>query len=527
MTGSAPVLIVENLAVRHAGEGFALDHVSFSLSAGEVLCVVGASGAGKSTLALALLGALPASATGSGRICLGSRAFDAGDRAAFESVRGHGIGMVWQDPLATLHPLRTIGAQLDEALASRTSPAAPTSRVLAALLDVGLEPPAAFVRRYPHQLSGGQRQRVGLALALVAAPRVLVADEATSALDASLRLDIANLLRDRSKSARAGLIFIAHDLALVASVADRVLVLDQGRVVEEGAVGEVLGSPRSAAAMRLLAARPRSSFTRAAVANVLENANAAPELASLSIAIRIRNLVARPGGRRARPALDDVDFDIHHATVMGVVGASGSGKSTLARVLTGLLKPESGEVEHANDASRLSVQLVFQDPAASFDPRMRMHESLAEPDRVAGRKPSPPLDLLRRVRLDSALLDRYPHQLSGGQLQRFAIARALQCAPQVLVCDEAVSALDTIVQAEILNLLREIAERERVAVVLIGHDLAAVASISDFLTVLEDGRAVDAGRAAAVLDRPRHPATRRLVAATRALENAMDVMIRR
>ncbi len=526
MSASAPVLVVEDLTVRHGGEKHALAGVSLSLRAGEVLCVVGASGAGKSTLALALLGALPPSAVCSGRICMGSRAFDADDRQSLEGLRGRGIGMVWQDPLATLHPLRTIRAQLGEVLLATRSPLAMKARLDTALLDVGLDPPAVFLRRYPHQLSGGQRQRTGVALALAAAPAVLVADEATSALDASLRLEVATLLRDRCRAAGAGLIFIAHDLSLVASMADRVLVLEQGRVVEVGHASEVLGAPCSEAARRLLAARPRTSSSRSHAAVALRENDAVREPVATTTAVRVRNLVARPGGRRMRAALDGVDFDLYRARVLGVVGASGSGKSTLARVLAGLIAPESGAVGHADKAGQSAVQLVFQDPAASFDPRMRLRESLAEPARLARRDTSVPQDLLQRVQLDVALLDRYPHELSGGQLQRFAIARALQCAPQVLVCDEAVSALDTIVQGEILNLLREIAERERVAVVFIGHDLAAVASISDYLLVLHEGRVVDRGTVAVVLERPLHPATQAMVASTRTLENAMDVLIR-
>jgi peptide/nickel transport system ATP-binding protein len=533
-------LCVEALRVRHGGaERPALDGLSVAVGAGEVLAVVGESGSGKSTLAQALVGLLPTAATVEGRIRLGADAVDAVDRPALARWRGRRIGLAFQDALASLHPMRTVGDQLDEVLARHAPDLPRAARREAAhrlAADVGLEDAGTLLARHPHRLSGGQRQRVGIALALAGRPEVLVADEVTSALDPPRAAAIAALLR-RLADGGLAVIAIAHDLDRIGAIADRLVVLRRGAVVETGLARECLARPTSAYLRNLLASRPRldANPPRLPVADPDDELIVAPTpkpSATVSPGARSPVLAVRGLSVRhvAYPALDGIGFDLSPGEVLGVVGPSGCGKSTLARALLRLDRASGGTIEIAGrdllgaEAAALAglrrqVGLVFQDPSASLDPRWPAWRAIAEPLVVAGvgdaaERRRRALALLEDVGLGPDFAERRPHELSGGQQQRVAIARALALSPPILVCDEAVSALDLGVQAGILNLLRDQCERRGLAVLFVSHDLAAVRFVADRVLVLEAGRIVESGPVTEVLSNPSHPASRALLAAT-------------
>jgi peptide/nickel transport system ATP-binding protein len=541
---SAPVLEIDDLRVRYAGAGRpALDGLSLAVAAGEVLAVVGESGSGKSTLALAILGLLPAGTDVAGGVRLKGEAVWAGDRQALGRWRGRRVGIAFQDALASLHPLRTVGDQLDE-LVARRDPDLDRNRrrerVLALAAEVGLDDPGTLLARHPHRLSGGQRQRAGIALALAGRPEVLVADEVTSALDPPRAAAIAALLR-RLADAGLAVIAVAHDLDRIGTIADRLVVLRRGAMVEAGRARDLLSRPRSPYLRNLLASRPRldANPPRLPVAGpddapIAPSAPVAPVAPVATIPERPRAPVLSVGGLSVRhgrvAALTRITFDLSAGEVLGVVGPSGCGKSTLARALLrldrahdGAIAVEGRDLLTASGAAladlRRRIGLVFQDPAASLDPRLPAWRSIAEPlvvaavGDVAGRRRRA-LELLREVGLAPEHADRRPHALSGGQQQRVAIARALALSPPILVCDEAVSALDVGVQAGILNLLRDQCERRGLAVLFISHDLAAVRFVADRVLVLDAGRIVESGPVAEVLSHPSHPASRSLLAAT-------------
>ena len=535
---SVAQLHVDGLHVRHAGTAApALAGLSLAIGAGEVLAVVGESGSGKSTLAQALVGLLPPSATLSGSLRLRDEEVHAGDRIALARWRGRRIGLAFQDSLAALHPLRTVGDQLEEVIARHDPSSTRVARREAAHAlaeDVGLDDPATLLARHPHRLSGGQRQRVGIALALAGRPEVLIADEATSALDPPRAAAIAGLLRRLADSGLA-VLAIAHDLDRIGAIADRLIVLRRGEVVETGPARECLTRPASAYLRNLLASRPRLDGNPPRLPVVgpddVLTSPPAPDVADVQAGgepvLSVRALSVQHG-RVA--ALADVSLDLVSGEVLGVVGASGCGKSTLARAILRLDSAAGGAIEIRGRnllaakgadlaAQRRCIGLVFQDPAASLDPRMTAWQAIAEPLVVAGirgadRRRESAITLLHEVGLGPELADRRPHELSGGQQQRVAIARALALSPPILVCDEAVSALDVGVQAGILNLLRDQCERRGLAVLFISHDLAAVRFVADRVLVLDRGRTVETGPTADVLSNPRHPASRELLAAT-------------
>jgi peptide/nickel transport system ATP-binding protein len=535
MTGAA--LSVHDLRVKHqAASEPALAGLGLSLAAGQVLAVVGESGSGKSTLAQALVGLLPGSAAVSGRIRLGADLVAANDQEALSKWRGRRIGLAFQDALSSLHPMRTVGAQIDEVIARHNSGFDREARRAAALqlaIDVGLEHPETLLARHPHRLSGGQRQRVGIALALAGKPEVLIADEVTSALDPPRAAAIAALLR---KLADGGLavIAIAHDLDRMGAIADQLVVLRRGHAVESGAAHDCLRRPASTYLRNLLASRPRLDARpeRLPVAGpdgVLHTPPAEARLeprSSPGPALSVRDLKVRHG---TTTAIENIGFELAPGEVLGVVGPSGCGKSTLARALL-RLDHADGVVEIAgadllaasgallNDLRR-RVGMVFQDPGASLDPRMAVWRLVAEPLVIVGRgdraeRRQSALASLHEVGLGPDFAERRPHELSGGQQQRVAIARALALAPAILVCDEAVSALDVGVQAGILNLLRDQCERRGLAVLFISHDLSAVRFVADRVLVLDAGKMAETGPVADVYSQPQQAATRALLAAT-------------
>jgi ABC-type glutathione transport system ATPase component len=514
---SSPLLALEALEV-HAGARRLLGPLSLVLEEGRCLGLVGESGSGKSLTGLALLGLLPPGLRASGGVRHGGRALALGS-AAHHALRGRGIGWVPQDPLASLHPLRTVGAQLVETLVAVRGLARREARrrALDLLARVQLpDPPAAFAR-HPHQFSGGQRQRIAIALALAAEPRVLIADEPTSALDARIAREVLDLLDGLRRDDGLALLLISHDLPLVGAYAQHVQVLRAGVPVEAGETSALFAHPMQDYTRELLAADHLP-----ALALPGPGAPARPQL------LRADGLRVRYRGARA-DALDGVAIELHRGEGLALVGESGSGKSTLGRAVLRLLHGAQGRVLfEGEDVTamgraalrrwRAKVGVVFQDPYASLDPRLRVADIVAEPLRIHGRgdaaaRREKAAALMAAVGLPETMLDRYPHQFSGGQRQRIAIARALATDPALLVCDEAVSALDAHHRAAVLALLAQLKRDRGLALLFVTHDLAAAAAVAERIAVLEAGRIVERGPTRDVLGAPQHAHTRALVAA--------------
>lgn len=518
------LLALEQVGLSYRGSNApVLSGLNLSLGAGQCLAVVGASGCGKSSLAAALIGLLPAAAEISGRLRFAGQSIDWHDQPAWRQLRGRRIGFVFQDAAQSLHPLRRIGAQLGELLPAR-------SDRVAALAEVGLDA-AALAARYPHQLSGGQRQRVMIALALARRPELLICDEPTSALDAVASAAIIELLDQLKRQRSIAVILISHDLDAAAAIADQVLLLEPGRVAALGDCASVLAQDQIPAMVRSLRRRPSLFGTNTATGAALSAAEppqiAAAEASTDTAMLSVRGLTVV---YRGHTALAEVDFDLATGQALGVIGASGSGKSSLARALLRLLPFHAARFEVAGcDPRRLrgaalkhwrrKVQIVFQDPATALDPHQTVAAAIGEAldlHGLAGSKQEREqriMALLDDVQLDAALAGRYPAELSGGQQQRVAIARALAVAPRLLVCDEALSALDIATQTEILDLLKGLRDRHQLSLVFIGHDLAVVAALADHLLVFDAGRLVESGPTRSVLTEPRHAATRALIAA--------------
>jgi len=513
---SAGLLSLQGLCVGiHAGARRLLGPIDLELRAGQCLGVVGESGSGKSLTALSLLGLLPPGLHAQGALRVDGETVALGG-AAHARLRGRRLAWVPQDPLAALHPLRRVGAQLVETLrAVRGLGAAAAQAQAQALFErVQLPEPAAALQRYPHQFSGGQRQRIAIALALATAPQALIADEPTSALDARIARDILDLLDRLRREDGLALLLISHDLPLVGAYAQQLLVLQRGAAVEQGETARVFAAPAQAYTRELLAA---------------DRIEALPDSAAdAPLWLRGEGLGLRYP-RAPRPALDAVDIELRSGEGLALVGESGSGKSTLGRVLLRLARGAQGRVwvdgvDLATlDAAalrrwRAQTGVVFQDPYASLDPRMPVAQIVAEPLRIhtrldAAARRERAAALLAAVGLDAAMLDRYPHQFSGGQRQRIAIARALATEPKLLVCDEAVSALDAHHRAAILALLARLKRERGLALLFVTHDLAAAAAVAERIAVLEAGRIVETGATAQVLRAPRHAHTRALLAA--------------
>ncbi|WP_380282883.1 dipeptide ABC transporter ATP-binding protein [Kitasatospora purpeofusca] len=521
-----PLVRVEGLRVSFPGAPRpAVDGVSLAIGPGECVALVGESGSGKSVTSRSLIGLAGARARVSARTLEVAGADTAGfGERQWRAVRGRRVAMVFQDALTALDPLRTIGAEIAEAarLGGTTGPDG-DARVVELLTAVGVPEPEARRTQYPHQLSGGLRQRALIASALAADAPLLIADEPTTALDAIVQAQILALL-GRLKDEGRGLLLVSHDLAVVAQLADRVLVLRRGEVVEGGPAGRVLSAPEHPYTRMLLDAvpsgRPPARPPRAAAAG-----EAAPVLAG-------RGLVKAftPGGPRA---LDEVAFTLRAGEALGVVGESGSGKTTLARVAMGLSRPDAGEVllhgrpwsalpERRRRAERSAIQFVQQDPYASADPRFTVARIIGEalPGLRRAERARRCAELLDQVGLPAELLSRRPHQLSGGQRQRVAIARALAGRPQVLVCDEPVSALDVSVQAQVLELLDRLRRERAIALLFITHDLAVVRQVADRVLIMRGGSVVEEGETERIFEAPAHPYTRALLDAVLRLPGA-------
>jgi peptide/nickel transport system ATP-binding protein len=488
-------LHVAGLRVALPGTGDVLRGVDLDVDPGEIVAVVGSSGAGKSVLARTLLGFTQEQAGASvdaDRFDIAGRDVRRVGRRAWRGMRGSDIALVLQDALQSLDPLRTIEAEVGETLAVRRVPRSlRRERVVRALAAAGLPAPETLLRRRSGELSGGMRQRALIASAMVGGAHILIADEPTTALDATVAvrvLDLFSRIRDEGRT----VLLISHDLAAVARVADRVAILDGGAVVEVGPTAEVLSAPRHAATRALLAAAPRG-----------------PKSVVAQPAGRVLLSAAGVGrGYGSVTALADVGLRVAAGEVVGVVGASGSGKTTLARLLVGAERPDTGSIALGTPAPR--IRLVPQDPLGSFDPRWSVERLLTASSAPASPAPH---QLLELVDLDPSLLRRRPATLSGGQRQRVAIARALAASPDVLVCDEPVSALDVATQAGILDLLLTLPAKTGAAIVFISHDLAVVRRVSDRVVVMSAGRIVEEGPTEAIFTDAQHPFTRELIAA--------------
>jgi peptide/nickel transport system ATP-binding protein len=530
-TAAAALLEIEHLSVSFATPGGpvqAVRDVSFAVRRGGALAVVGESGAGKSQLFLALLGLAGERARVTGSARFDGQQLIGATPQRLARVRGAGIGLVLQDPLTALTPHLTVGEQLAEVIVQHTRLArsAARQRALELFERVHLSAPRERLRQYPHELSGGMRQRVLIALALAGDPQLLIADEPTTALDVTIQAQILALLLELRRSSGLTLVLITHDLAAVAGLAERVLVLRAGAIIESGTVGTVLKTPRDPYTRQLVqAAHALDGQGGAAPA---PSAASIPALALTDVSVRYP-LRAAGLHRQRLPALTQASLELAPGDSLGIVGESGCGKSTLARAALMLLKPHSGRVvwlgRDLTDVSketlrtlRHEVQLVFQDPLGSLDPRLTVAEILAEPLAIHGGDGGP--ERLRRVAsaltevgLGPELLRRYPHELSGGQCQRVGIARAMILRPQVLVCDEPVSSLDAPTQEQVVRLLEELRSRSGLALVFISHNLPLVRRLCTRVLVLYLGRMMELADSASLYQRPGHPYTRELLAA--------------
>ena len=534
MSTTEPVLSISGLAVafRTGSELVtAISDVDIDIAAGETVAIVGESGSGKSTTAAAVNRLLPEN----GVITAGSIRFDGRELTdlpenAMISLRGAGIGLVPQDPMSNLNPLMRVGEQIGEALEvhGHTHGDATKARVVELLEMVGIADAAQRAHQYPHEFSGGMRQRVLIAMGLACKPRLLIADEPTSALDVTVQRRILDQLDTLTDELGTAVFLITHDLALAAERADRIVVMFRGRVVEEGTSAQVLGAPQHEYTKQLLAAAP-SLASRRDVLPQREAATGTPfvEIRDLRKEFALR--APKAGESQTFTAVDGVSFEIRRGTTVSIVGESGSGKSTTANMVLGLEDATSGSIlfdgldlttlrRKELFALRRRVQPVFQNPYASLDPRYTVEQSIAEPLRVhrigtTASRHARVLELLEQVALPAAMAERLPHELSGGQRQRVAIARALALEPELVVLDEAVSALDVLVQAQILDLLADLQKRLGLSYLFISHDLAVVRMISDEVHVMQRGVVVESGTPERIFDAPQHPYTRELLAA--------------
>lgn len=552
MLAGETILSVEDLGIsfRGAQPFSAVDGISFRVGKGQTLAIVGESGSGKSLTALSLMGLLPANATISGKIELTTDegVFEINENTPWDKIRGDKMGMVFQEPMSSLNPVMTIGRQIAEAIVLHRDISEKQAKILAIdwLKKVQLPGPERIYERYPHQLSGGQKQRVMIAMAMCNNPVLLIADEPTTALDVTVQKEVLELMAGLQKDYGTAMIFITHDLALAAQIADEVMVMQRGKAVEQGSADDVLVHPWHPYTQALLACRPSPEH----------KGRPLPIVADFLSAPQGRETVApyetiKPGRKMLEvnnlrvwfsvesnwlgkttqyfKAVDGVSFELRRGEVLGLVGESGCGKSTLGRTLVGLLPVYEGKVKF--DAKNIAdntqkewrkirkeIQLIFQDPYASLNPRMSIGDMLMEPLMVHNIVPrserrKEALRLLDLVQLPADSMQRYPHQFSGGQRQRLGIARALAVRPQLLICDESVSALDVSVQAQILNLLKELQQEFNLSYLFISHDLNVVHYISDRVMVMQSGKIVEAGNAEQVLKHPADDYTKRLIEA--------------
>jgi peptide/nickel transport system ATP-binding protein len=543
------------------GHVVAIESLSLDLAPGEILGVVGESGAGKSTIGNAVIGLLePPGEMVDGEVRLKGERIDTLDEDGKRAIRGRRIGMIFQDPLTSLDPLQTVEQQLVHTIDHHLAlgEAGARAKAVDLLGQVGIPDPAVRIKQYPHQFSGGMRQRVVIALALCADPELIIADEPTTALDVSVQAQILELMKRLCRQHNVGMILITHDMGVIAETADRVAVMYRGRVVETGATAQIIGAPVHDYTKSLISAVPRPDVKvhRFPLVTYIEDVGRRTEKLDLgthwlgrpqrfageSIApgeplVRIENLSMRFTTRAAvlkrnrlyLDAVKDVSFEIRAGEVFGLVGESGSGKSTIARLITGIHTPSGGKVFFAGteltalkrraDAApwRRQMQMIFQDPFSSLNGRMRVRDIVAEPihfhglARSRGEAARIVDELLDVVGLGAAAAKRFPHEFSGGQRQRISIARALATRPRFLLCDEPTSALDVSIQAQILNLLKDLQEELGLTMLFISHDLPVIRQVCDRIGVMRNGRLLEVAEAETLFTSPQHEYSRHLL----------------
>ncbi|EEB82586.1 ABC transporter ATP-binding protein [Roseobacter sp. GAI101] len=504
---------------------YAAQNISFDLAPGEILCIVGESGSGKSMSANAVMGLLPQGVLpDSGSITFNGQSILGLSEKEMLKFRGSRISMIFQEPLSALNPLMRVGAQIAEVFEAHgaLTGAERRARALKLLNEVGIPDPEAAIRAYPFQLSGGQRQRVMIAMALALEPDILIADEPTTALDVTTQAQILKLIEDLRRARGMAVIFITHDFGVVADIADRVIVMKKGEIVESGTAQDVLLRPQHPYTRALIDAIPRLTGP-----NEVQQAERTPILTVEDLQKTFSTGSGRLfGKRRVVKAVQDVSFELYAGETIGIVGESGSGKSTVGRCIVRLLDPDGGRVlmdgvdiagmfgsELHNQ--RRKLQMVFQDPFSSLNPRARVSRILTEGLMAYGTSKSDAQakahELLEMVGLDASAMKRFPHEFSGGQRQRIGIARALALDPSIIIADEAVSALDVSIQAQVLDLLAELKTRLHLSMLFITHDLRVAARICDRIIVMQKGRIVEAGPVGKVLHDPDTPYTRSLL----------------
>ncbi|GHD21738.1 ABC transporter ATP-binding protein [Tianweitania populi] len=521
------LLQIENLVLglpEGADRLRAVDGISIEVNRNEIVCLVGESGSGKSMTAHAILGLLPAKVKAlEGAIRFGGKDLLKLPAREMRQLRGSRIAMIFQEPLTALNPLAKVGSQVAEAIRIHGKAGGDVeARVVELFGQVGLPDPASIISAYPFQLSGGQRQRVMIAMALSNDPELLIADEPTTALDVTTQRQILDLILDLQKKRDMGVLFITHDIGVVADIADRVVVLRHGKVVEQGEASTVLDTPQTDYTRDLLDAVPG----RGAIRSVRDDTTPLLEIKNLQKVFTTRqSMFSKP---RRVVAADDLNLSLQRGDTLAVVGESGSGKSTLARMVLRLIEPDNGVINfdgasvramkgEALRQFRRRVQIVFQDPYASLDPRLKIGESIVRGPMAFGASRTDATKTatrwLEKVGLGAHALDRFPHEFSGGQRQRICIARALALDPVCLIADEAVSALDVSVQAQVLKLLAELKSEMGLSVLFITHDLRVAREIADRIVVMQNGRIVEQAPAAALFDQPQADYTRRLLQA--------------
>jgi len=524
----APVLDIRNLSIalpKGGDRGLAVSDVSFSVKPGEIVCLVGESGSGKSVIAFSAMGLLPKNLpVTAGSIALQGENVVTASESRLRELRCTRMGMIFQEPMTALNPVMRCGDQIDEVLREHTQLSGDERRakIIAMIEQVHLPDPPRMVASFPHQLSGGQRQRIMIAMALILGPSLLIADEPTTALDVTTQAQILKLVKELQRERGTGVLFITHDFGVVAEIADRVAVLKHGQLVEMGPTAQILTAPREDYTKMLIRSVP--SHEPPDRSDAAASANAPVVLATEALGKTYGGTGLFGAGSKVQ-AVQDVKVEIRRGRTLGIVGESGSGKSTVARCIARLIDPTAGSILLAGTdiakmpAGRLrelrrKIQIVFQDPYRSLNPRRTVGQSIVEGPMNYGTSQPDALARARRlmtlVRLDPESLDRYPHQFSGGQRQRICIARALAMEPELLIADEAVSALDVSVQAQVLTLLADIRDKLNLAMLFITHDLRVAAQVCDDVAVMSKGRIVEYGPAIQVFRAPKHEYTRAL-----------------
>jgi peptide/nickel transport system ATP-binding protein len=519
--------------------------VSFDVPENTTVALVGESGSGKSVTAMSILNLLPDNAERLGKIDFGGRDLLRLPLSELQKLRGHSIACVFQDPMTSLNPVFTVGDQISETVLRHLggTRAAALEKAEALLVEVGMPEPKRRLSAYPHEMSGGQQQRVMIAMALACEPKLLIADEPTTALDVTIQRQILELLARLKETHKMSMLFISHDLGVVGEIADQVVVMRHGQVRESGPVAGIFAAPKDAYTKALLACRPAldhvparlaviDDFMAGKVPAVTAKAKHADSPVLLKVRALRKSFMLKQGlfGKREFVAVKDVNFDLKKGHTLGVVGESGSGKTTMGLTLLRLHEPTGGEVLFdgqnlltlsggERNKMRRRIQIVFQNPYASLNPRFTVGQTLTEPMQVHGiggsgaERADLAMQMLAKVGLDASAFGKYPHEFSGGQRQRIAIARCLVLKPEVLVLDEAVSALDVSVQAQVLNLLKDLQDELGLSYVFISHDLAVVRFMADEVLVMKDGDVVEQADAETILSNPVQDYTKRLLAA--------------